>query len=50
MRAPLYYFLLGIGYRGIGDVPSEKASFSKVVAISADSDLGKSAAQLLTNI
>lgn len=50
MRAPLYYFLLGIGYRGIGDVPSEKASFSKVIAISADSDLGKSAAQLLTNL
>jgi tetratricopeptide (TPR) repeat protein len=48
-RAALYDFLLGVGYRGTGDTASEKADLSRVVAISADNDLGKAAAQLLKN-
>ena len=43
LRAPLYYFLLGMGYRGVGDTANEKTCFSKVIAISGDSDLGKAA-------
>jgi hypothetical protein len=46
-RAALYHFLLGVGYRGMGNVSSAKASLSKVVAISGESEVGKSAAQLL---
>jgi tetratricopeptide (TPR) repeat protein len=48
-RASIYDFLLGVGYRGTGDTTSEKANLSKVVAISADGELGKAAAQLLKN-
>jgi hypothetical protein len=48
-RAPLYCFLLGVAYRGIGDTASEKTSLLKVVALAKESDLGKSAAQLLEN-
>ena len=48
-RAALYHFLLGVGYRGVGDAANAKASFSKVVAMSGESDLGKAAAQLLQN-
>ena len=48
-RAALYNFLLGVGYRGIGDRSNEKANLSRVVAISGESDLGKAAAQLLKN-
>jgi tetratricopeptide (TPR) repeat protein len=48
-RAPLYNFLLGVGYRGVGDNSSEKADLSKVVAISGESDLGKAATQLSQN-
>ena len=48
-RAALYNFLLGVGYRGVGDTANAKANLLKVVAISAESDLGKVAAQLLQN-
>jgi tetratricopeptide (TPR) repeat protein len=48
-RAAVYYFLLGVGYRGVGDTSNANASLSKVVAISAGSDLGRAAAQLLQN-
>jgi hypothetical protein len=48
-RASLYDFLLGVGYRGVGDTSKEKVSLAKVVAMSAESDLGKAAAQLLQN-
>ena len=47
--ASIYNLLLGVGYRGIGDTSSEKASLSKVGAISGESDLAKPAAQLLQN-
>jgi tetratricopeptide (TPR) repeat protein len=46
-RAPLYQFLLGVGYRGAGAVQSSRQALSRVVAISPDSDLGIAAADLL---
>ena len=46
-RAPLYYFLLGLGCRGAGEKESAKRAFSEVVAISAESDLGRAATKLL---
>jgi hypothetical protein len=45
-RAPVYWFLLGLGYRGIGDVTRERQSLSRVVSLAGDSDLGKAAARL----
>lgn len=48
-RAPIYYYLLGLGYQEIGDGQNAKQSLSKVVAIAGGSDLGKSAAGLLQN-
>ncbi|MGA2763590.1 MAG: hypothetical protein ABSG17_09520 [Spirochaetia bacterium] len=45
-RAPLYYFLLGLGYRGSGDGEKALQALSKVVSISATSDLGKAAREL----
>jgi hypothetical protein len=48
-RAPLYHFLLGMAYRGLGDTSNEKVNLAKVVTISKDTDLGKAAAQLLEN-
>jgi hypothetical protein len=48
-RAPLYYFLLGLGYRGVGDSTNATQSFSKVIFLAGESDLGKSAAALLKN-
>jgi tetratricopeptide (TPR) repeat protein len=49
-RAPLYYFLLGLGYRGTGDSENANLAFRKVIAISAESDLGKTAGELLTQL
>jgi len=48
-RGALYEFLLGVGYRGVGDAANAKDSLSKVVSTSGESDLGKAAAQLLQN-
>jgi tetratricopeptide (TPR) repeat protein len=45
-RAAIYFFLLGLGYRGIDDSANEKRYLSKVVSITGDSDLGKAAAWL----
>jgi len=42
-----YYFLLGLGYRGEGESENAKKAFSEVIAISADSDLGRAAGELL---
>jgi tetratricopeptide (TPR) repeat protein len=49
-RAQAYLFLLGVGYRGVGDTSKEKETLSKVVSISGESDLGKSAGQLLQSL
>jgi tetratricopeptide (TPR) repeat protein len=48
-HAPTYYFLLGVGYRGVRDTSSEKAALSKVIALSPNSDMGKAATWLLQN-
>ncbi|HUJ74840.1 MAG TPA: hypothetical protein VL359_08275, partial [bacterium] len=45
--APLYYFLLGLGYRGAGQGDNARQAFSAVVRIAGDTDIGKSAAALL---
>jgi tetratricopeptide (TPR) repeat protein len=47
--APMYYFLLGVGYRGVSDGINEKQSLSRVTLISTESDIGKAATQLLQN-
>jgi tetratricopeptide (TPR) repeat protein len=46
-RAPLYYFLLGLGYGGTGEAAKAKEAFSKVSSIAAESDLGKAAKELM---
>ena len=46
-RAPVYYFLLALGYRGTGDVRAERQSLSRVVSLDGDGELGNSAARLL---
>ena len=48
-RAPLYYFLLGLAYRGAGDSENAKQAFSKATSISQDSDIGTAAQQLMEN-
>jgi thioredoxin-like negative regulator of GroEL len=45
--APAYYFLLALGHRGMGDISKGKQNLSKVVSLSAKSELGKAAAHLL---
>jgi tetratricopeptide (TPR) repeat protein len=49
-RAPLYYLLLGLSYNGTGDQVNAKENLQKVVGISADSDLGKTASELLKQL
>ncbi len=46
-RASLYYFLLGLGYRGVGDESKAAQSLQKVVALEGTSNLGETAAGLL---
>ena len=46
-RGQLYLFLLGLGYRGANQEVGATAALGKVVAISAESDLGKAAGELL---
>ena len=46
-RAPLYYFLLGVSYRGAGAAENSRQALSRVVAISPGSELGIAAADLL---
>ena len=47
-RAPLYYFLLGLAYRGTGDGPRAGQALSTVVSLAGEADLGKTAAALLS--
>lgn len=47
LRAPLYYFLLGIAYRGTGEMEKSKLALSRVMSISEQSALGKAASDLL---
>jgi tetratricopeptide (TPR) repeat protein len=46
-RAPLYFYLLGLAFRGAGDTAGSRESLQQVIAISGGSDLGKSATALL---
>ena len=46
-RAPLYFFLLGLGYRGTGDGDGARRALTRVVDMTRDSDLGKTASALL---
>ena len=48
-RAPVYYFLLALGYLGSGDQQNAHDAFSKVVALSRDSDVGQAAKSFLGN-
>ena len=48
-RASLYYFLLGLGYRGFGDEARAAQNLSRVVSLAGESELGKSATRLLQN-
>jgi hypothetical protein len=47
-RAPMYYFLLGLGYRGVGDAGKGKQALSKVVSLNPEGELGKAASRLLS--
>jgi tetratricopeptide (TPR) repeat protein len=46
-RAPLYYLLLGVAYRGAGNGAQAQRALSKVTTLAGDSDLGRAAATLL---
>lgn len=46
-RAPLYHFLLGVGYRDAGAAESSRQALSRVVAVPPGSDLGIVPADLL---
>ncbi len=47
-RAPMYYFLTALGHRGKGDIGREKQNLSRVVSLGPDTELGKTAARMLT--
>jgi len=47
LRSQFYFFLLGLGYRGMNDEGNAKRALSQAVSLSADSDLGKVAAELI---
>ena len=49
-RAQLYYFLLALGYQGVGDTPNEREYLSKVISLSSDSDVGKAASKILEDL
>ena len=49
-RAPGAWFLLGLAYRGKGDLASAKEQFSKVAAAESGSDLGKAAAAMMAGM
>lgn len=46
-RAPLYYLLLGLSFRGAGNAVSARSNFQKVVSLAGKSELGKTAEKLL---
>lgn len=46
-RAQLYHLLLGLALRGVNDEPRARQALSRAAAISADSELGKAANELL---
>jgi tetratricopeptide (TPR) repeat protein len=46
-RAAMYFFLLALGYRGIGDTENEKTSLTKVISMPSDSNVAYAASELL---
>jgi tetratricopeptide (TPR) repeat protein len=46
-RSQLYFFLLGLGYRGAGDAKNANQALAQAAGISKESDIGRSAAGLL---
>lgn len=46
-RAPAYFFLLGLSYRGNNKPAEEKQSLLKAISMAPNSDLGKTAVKLL---
>jgi tetratricopeptide (TPR) repeat protein len=49
-RASAFYFLLALGYQGVGDTANEKESLAQVTHMAAGSDLGKVAAKMLNDL
>jgi tetratricopeptide (TPR) repeat protein len=49
-RAQLYFFLLGLGYRGAGNSENAYQALSKAAGIAKESDIGRSAAGLLQGL
>jgi tetratricopeptide (TPR) repeat protein len=47
--APLYYFLLGLGFRGAGDEQNATRSLQRVAILAGESDMGQEASRLLRN-
>ena len=45
-RAPTYFFLLALAYRGTGDIARQSLCLDKVIALAAETDLGVTAAEL----
>jgi tetratricopeptide (TPR) repeat protein len=48
--AGAYYFFLGLGYRGLGNVAQERQSLKRVVTISGDTGLGRTAGEILKGL
>ncbi|HVO40224.1 MAG TPA: tetratricopeptide repeat protein [Spirochaetia bacterium] len=46
-RSALYYFLLGLGYRGLGQAEKARSSLSKASTLAGDEGVGAAAAELL---
>jgi len=46
-RAPLYYFLLAVSYKQTGDAVKAQDALGRLTALAADSDLAKSAAEIV---
>lgn len=49
-RAQLYFFVLALGYRGIGDSANEQAALAKAIVIAPASDVGNAGAALAKNL
>lgn len=48
-RAPLYYFLLALGYRNLGDTVNERSCVDRLTSIAGDGELAKAAEGLDRN-
>jgi tetratricopeptide (TPR) repeat protein len=46
-RMQTYFFLMGLAYKGTGEIEKERQSFTRVISAGGDSELGKAAAKLM---